>query len=152
MLYLLNKPIIRESAETTKLRIVYDASLKPTKNSVSLNDCLETDPPLQNWMWDILVRSRFKLILLYGVIEKVFLQIRILVCERNVMRFRWVKNCDPNQMQINRFARLVFGLTESLFIFESTLKVHFHNCLTNYPKVIEKIADDMQCRRFNIRG
>ena len=59
------------------------------------------------------------------------------------MRFRWVKNCDPNQMQINRFARLVFGLTESLFIFESTLKVHFHNCLTNYPKVIEKIADDM---------
>ena len=59
------------------------------------------------------------------------------------MRFHWVKNYDPNQMQINRFARLVFGLTESLFIFESTLKVHFHNCLTNYPKVIEKISDDM---------
>ena len=48
MLYLLNKPIIRESAETTKLRIVYDASLKPTKNSTSLNDCLETGPSLQN--------------------------------------------------------------------------------------------------------
>ena len=44
--YLPYGPVIRESAETTKLRI-YNASL---------NDCLETGPPLQNAMWDILVR------------------------------------------------------------------------------------------------
>ena len=48
VLYLSHKPVIRESAETTKLRIVHDASSKPTKNSTSLNDCLETRPPLQN--------------------------------------------------------------------------------------------------------
>ena len=37
--YLPHRPVIRESAETTKVRIVYHASSKPTKNSASLNDC-----------------------------------------------------------------------------------------------------------------
>ena len=46
--YLLYRPVIRESAKTTKLRIVYDGSSKPTKNSASLNDCLETGLTLQN--------------------------------------------------------------------------------------------------------
>ena len=55
--YLSHRLVIRESAKTTKLRIVYDASSKPTKNSAFLNDFLETGPPLQNSMWDILVRS-----------------------------------------------------------------------------------------------
>ena len=48
MFYLLYRPVIRESAKTTKLRIVYDGSSKPTKNSASLNDCLETGLTLQN--------------------------------------------------------------------------------------------------------
>ena len=48
VLYLSHKPVIGKSAETTKLKIVHDASSKPTKNSASLNDCLETRPPLQN--------------------------------------------------------------------------------------------------------
>ena len=70
--YLPYGPVITESAETTKLRI-YDASSKPIKNSASLNDCLETGPPLQNAMWDILVRWRFNPIMLCGDIEKAFL-------------------------------------------------------------------------------
>ena len=44
--YLLHRPAIRESAEITKLRIVNDVSSKPTKNFASLNNCLETGPPL----------------------------------------------------------------------------------------------------------
>ena len=48
MFYLPHRPVIRELAETTKLRIVYDASSKPTKISASLNGCLETGPSLQN--------------------------------------------------------------------------------------------------------
>ena len=40
--YLPHRLVIRESAKTTKLRIIYDASSKPNKNSSSLNYCLET--------------------------------------------------------------------------------------------------------------
>ena len=50
VLYLPHRPVIRELAETTKVRIIYEASSKPTKNSASLNDFLEVAPPLQNSM------------------------------------------------------------------------------------------------------
>ena len=59
------------------------------------------------------------------------------------MRFHWVNKCDPNRVEINRFTRLVSGLTQSSFIFEATLKVHFLNYLLAYPKVIENISDNM---------
>ena len=39
--------VIRESTELTKLRVVYDASVK-SESGFSLNDCLEKGPPLQN--------------------------------------------------------------------------------------------------------
>ena len=122
---------------------MYDASSKPTKKFASLNYCLETGPPLQNSMWDILIRSRFKPILLCGDIEKVFLQIRIQKHEGNVMRFYWVNKCNPNCMEINRFTRLVLELTQLPFILEAILKVHFLTYLTNCPKNFEKISDDM---------
>ena len=47
-LYLPHRPVARQSAETTKIRIVYEASAKPNNDSVYLNDCLETCSPLQN--------------------------------------------------------------------------------------------------------
>ena len=46
-------------------------------------------------------------------------------------------------MEINRFVRLVLGLTQSPFILDATLKVHFYNYLTNYPKEIGNISNDM---------
>ena len=143
MFYLPHRTVIRESTETTKLRIAYDTFSKQTKNSAFQNDCLETGPSLQNLLWDTLLRSLCKTILLYGDIEKAFLQIRIRECERNFLHFQWVKNCDLNYVGIDRFTRLVFGLTQSPLIPETTLKAHFHNYLINYAKVIENISDDM---------
>ena len=46
--YLPHKAVIRENAESTKPRIVYDASARENSRSFSLNDCLETGPVLQN--------------------------------------------------------------------------------------------------------
>ena len=46
--YLPHKPVICESAESTKLRIVYDASARKNEKAPLLNECLETGPPLQN--------------------------------------------------------------------------------------------------------
>lgn len=46
--YIPHKPVVRESAESTKLQIVFDASARLNERSPSLNICLETGPPLQN--------------------------------------------------------------------------------------------------------
>ena len=75
--YLAHRPVIGESAETAKIRIEYEASANECQTSTSLNEYVETGPLLQNRLWDILIRSRFRPIILCGDIEKTFLQIRI---------------------------------------------------------------------------
>ena len=68
---------LKQTAGTTKLRIVYDASAQETSNKPSLNECLHPGPPLQDQLWNALFRARFHPILLTGYIEKAFLQVRI---------------------------------------------------------------------------
>ena len=87
--YIPHKGVVKQSAETTKLRIVYDASARESSNQPTLNDCLNPGPPLQNLLWSILVRSRFYPILLTGDLEKAFLQVRIKEIERDALRFHW---------------------------------------------------------------
>ena len=53
--YVPHHPVIKEDAETTKLRIVYDCSSKVTNDVPSLNECLETGPALQPKLFDILI-------------------------------------------------------------------------------------------------
>ena len=69
--------MIREKAESSQVRVVCDGSAKSNPESKSLNDLLETGPPLQNLLWDILVRSRVTPVLLCGDMKQAFLQIRI---------------------------------------------------------------------------
>ena len=75
------------------------------QKKLCLKDCQETGPSLQNLMLDILVKSRFKPILLYDDIEKIFLQLRIGKSKRNVLGFHWINFCDLNRVEINRFTR-----------------------------------------------
>ena len=70
--YMPHRAVIRESAESTKLRIVYDASVK-SGSGFSLNDYLQKSPPLQNKSWDILIRPKFQPVVLCGDIEKAIL-------------------------------------------------------------------------------
>ena len=44
--YLPHKPVINHSTESTKLRIVFDASARENDRSPSLNDVIEVGPPL----------------------------------------------------------------------------------------------------------
>ena len=96
--YLPHKPVIRESAESTKLRIVFDASARSNEKSPSLNDCLETGPPLQNLLWDVLVRNRLKPIALAGDLRQAFLQVHIRTEDRDALTFQNV--LDQGQSNI----------------------------------------------------
>ena len=61
--YILHKPVNRETVTTTKLRIVFDTSAKPSEER---NESLETSPPLQNLLWNVLVPNHLKAIALTG--------------------------------------------------------------------------------------
>ena len=96
--YLPHRPVVRENAETTKIRPVCDASAKEN-GSKSLNEILETGPPLQNLLWDILIRCRVSPVMLCCDIKQAFLQIRIREEDRDSMRFHWIEEKDPTKIQ-----------------------------------------------------
>lgn len=49
--YIPHKPVVLEQAESTKVRIVYDASTKADADSTTLYDSLDIDPTLQTSSW-----------------------------------------------------------------------------------------------------
>lgn len=121
--YIPHKPVIRENPETTKLRVVYDASA--SKNGVSLNSCLETGPPLQNILWSVIIRNRTQPISVCADLKQAFVQIRINEEDRDVLRFHWINEHDPNQPGVFRFTRALFGMNQSPFILQWTVGFTF---------------------------
>ena len=133
--YLPHRAVVRHNAESTKIRQVCDASARENSSSPSVNDCLETGPSLQNLIWNIIMRTRFSPIVLCGDMKKAFLQIFIREAERDALRFHWIKSLDePNEVEILRFTRALFGLNQSPFILGATLEVHLASCVGSYPK------------------
>ncbi|XP_045023635.1 uncharacterized protein LOC123468017 [Daphnia magna] len=119
--------VFKESA-TTPLRIVYDCSCK-TSAGVSLNDCLEIGPPLQNVMMAILLRFRAHTIGLTADIEKAFHQVGLHEQDRDFVRFLWLK--DPydskSDFESYRFRVIPFGASSSPFILLSVIKKHLQD-------------------------
>lgn len=86
--YIPHKAVVRESAATTKMRVVYDASARASPDTPSLNECLNPGPPLQNRLWDVLVRQRAYPVAVTGDIRQAFLQIRIRESERDALHWK----------------------------------------------------------------
>ena len=84
--YIPHKYVVKEKAETTKSRIVYDASARATMDSPSLNECLNSGPSLQNKLWDVLIQQRMFPVMLSADIRQAFLQIRVRESERDGLR------------------------------------------------------------------
>ena len=120
--YLPHRAVVRENAEATKMRIVYDASARERENTPSLNDCLLTGPPLQNQLWSVLIRNRFHPVAVAGDLQKAFLQVRVREAERDVLRFHWIKGLHSTEIEVLRFNRVVFGLAPSPFLLNGVIQ------------------------------
>ena len=122
--YLPHHAVVRHDKQTTKLRVVYDASAKT--DGPSLNDCLYTGPNFGQSILDILLRFRLHKVALVGDVEKAFLMVSVADCDRDVLRFLWVKDINEPQpeIMIMRFARVVFGVSASPFLLNATIDHH----------------------------
>ena len=123
--YLPHHQVVRNDKQTTKVRVVFDASSK-TKNGVSSNDCLYKGPQITPLLFDMLLRYRINPIALSADIEKAFLQISVDPDHRNYLRFLWFDDVFSTQPKIikNRFARVVFGVNNSPFMLNGAIKKH----------------------------
>ncbi|XP_074641191.1 uncharacterized protein LOC141898937 [Tubulanus polymorphus] len=111
------------------MRIVFDCSSRESKSSVSLNDCLESGPPLLNDLCSIMIRFRLFKFGITADIEKAFLQLSIRPSCRDATRFFWLSNPnDPDsELIVSRFKRVLFGATCSPFLLNSSIIFHLRN-------------------------
>ena len=126
--YIRHHDVWKRDADTTKLKLVYDASAKERKRDRSLNECLHKGPPLTSLPFDVLMRFKMLPIALVGDVQKAFHQVE--VCERDCdcLSFLWVKDLTDMQLKIQELCltRVIFGSGPSSFCymehFRSTLR------------------------------
>ena len=141
--YIPHKAVVRENAESTKIRIVYDASARANASVPSLNECLEIGPPLQNQLWNVLVRNRFYPVAIAGDLKQAFLQIRVRREDRDALRFHWIKDLASKQVETLRFTRVLFGLAPSPFLLAAVIKEHLQRYKMVNPELVEEIERSM---------
>ncbi|XP_018403027.1 PREDICTED: uncharacterized protein LOC108779953 [Cyphomyrmex costatus] len=112
--YLPHRHVIKENS-TTRIRPGFDASAVGT-NGLSLNQCLETGPNLIGLIPNILLGFRRRRIALISNIRRAFLQISVSPEDKNVLRFLWWKKMFPEQIEVYRHRRVVFGVSSSPFL------------------------------------
>ena len=140
--YMSHWPVVRDTAVTTKVRPVFDASAK-SYNGISLNDCMEIDPCLLGNLTEILLRFRRWQFAITADIEKAFLQIGVCNEDRDVHRFLWDADGDIKTM---RFRRVPFGNCSSPFLLNATVQSH----LASFPasRVVEELQENMYVDDF----
>jgi hypothetical protein len=122
-----HRAVIKSTAETSKMRIVYDASAEENNNVPSLNDCLHTGPALQPLLQDVLIRNRFKPVALLGDIKQAFLQIGIHEEDRDAIHLHWVNDLINMEINTLRFTGLPFGCASCSFVLNATLAEHLES-------------------------
>ncbi|KAH7716457.1 Pao retrotransposon peptidase family protein [Aphelenchoides avenae] len=126
--YLASQVVVKESSNTTKLRIVYDASAGSGRNTKSLNDCTHRGPVLIPNLPGMLLRSRLSAIVITTDLEKAYLQLGLPPEDRDVCRFLWLKDIEKplcaDNLVVYRFQRVTFGLKSAPFMLAGTLYHH----------------------------
>ena len=81
---------------------------------------LKTVPPLQNLLWDILVRNQLKPVALAKNLKQAFLQVCIRLEDRGALRFHWIKDKETLNVEVLRFTCALFRLVQSPFLLGGT--------------------------------
>ena len=140
--YIPHKAVVRENAQTTKVRIVYDASAREGPSHPSLNDSLHLGPPLQNLLWSISLRARFYPVLLTSDLQKASLQVRIKEEDRDALRFHW-KPRSQTDIKTFRFTRALFGLTSSPFLLGGVIQQQLQAWEQHEPELVAQIRKSL---------
>ena len=135
--YLPHHCIVKEDKETTKFRVVYDAS----SGKPSLNDCLEKGENLVPLIFDVLMRCRAYKVALIGDIKEAFLNVGVKEEYRDFLRFLWYENIDDPVLipVIYRFTRVIFGVNASLWLLMAVIHNHLEQYKQADPEFVAQV-------------
>jgi len=138
--YLPHHPVLKESSNTTKLRVVFDASAK-NKDGISLNDKLKCGPVLQDDLYSILVRFRQHFCVVGADVEKMYRRVWINENQRDLQRIVWRQNPDEDLIHY-RLNTVTYGMTSASYLAIRCLFSAAEEESFNFPKASEVIKKD----------
>ncbi|GFQ86406.1 integrase_H2C2 domain-containing protein [Trichonephila clavata] len=144
--FLPHHAIVREQKDSTKVRIVFDASSKG-KGTLSLNDCLESGPNLNPDLHQILLRFRLHKVAFCADIQRAFLEIGIVEEDRQFLKFLWIRKGGPNldlsspNVETFRYTRVTFGVKCSPFLLAAVIRLHVEKYVNKYKRACEVLNE-----------
>ncbi|XP_052778542.1 uncharacterized protein LOC128215986 [Mya arenaria] len=132
--YMPHFPVIKSDRETTKMRIVFDASAK--YKDLSLNNVICQCPKQQNELFDILLRFRMKAVAIMCDIQEMYLQVGLANPDRAMHRFLWRTECSK-PIETYEFNRVVFGVSASPFLAQFVSQENARRFTEQYPNAAE---------------
>lgn len=139
--YLPHHCVIREDAKTTKLRVVFDASMK-TDTNFSLNDIMFKGPTVQPELFDILCRFRTFQFVFSADIEKMFRQIVVNPEHRTLQNILW-RDSPVESLKCLELQTVTYGTNSAPYLSTRCLIELANTEETTYP--LASIALKNQC-------
>ncbi|XP_064074465.1 uncharacterized protein LOC113394292 [Vanessa tameamea] len=138
--YLPHHPVVREDKETTRVRIVFDASCKGI-NRVSLNDCFLVGPKLQQDLRHILMRWRRHPFCILADLVQMYRQVRVDEKDTDFQRILWRSN--PNDpIEHYKLLRLTFGTACAPYLAVKALQQLAKDEEAQYPRAAKIALQD----------
>ncbi|XP_063901218.1 uncharacterized protein LOC135120827 [Zophobas morio] len=146
--FLSHHPVINESSITTKLRVVFNASMQTTNNK-SINDSLLVGPNLQQDLFGILIRFRFYKIVITGDIQKMYRQILLHEDHRKYQQIFWRDNINE-PVKVFQLNTITYGFASSSYLATRCLLELARYAELEFPDAARTIStsfyvDDLIC-------
>ncbi|XP_024872049.1 uncharacterized protein LOC112454731 [Temnothorax curvispinosus] len=138
--YLPHHGVTRKESDTTKLRVVFNASCR-TSSGVSLNDLLIVGPETQPELSDHLLRLRQDDYVLTADIVKMFRQIKIAPRDRALLRILWRKNIQA-PIRKKQLTTVTYGTASAAYQAKRCLKQLAIDNAKAYPDAAKSIEED----------
>ena len=139
--YLPHHAVIRDDKETTKTRVVFDASCKGS-NGISLNDDLLVGPILQDDLRSIIIRWRMHAICYVADIHKMYRMIWTNKEHIDYQRILWRDNTSED-IQDYRLLTVTFGTASAPYLAVRTLMQLADDEGDKYPEAAKILREDL---------
>ncbi|XP_050313663.1 uncharacterized protein LOC126748451 [Anthonomus grandis grandis] len=145
--------VLRESSQTTKLRVVFDGSMK-TSTGLSLNDVMHKGMTVQPELFDILLRFRSFKYVLTADIEKMYRQIRVNPNQTYLQNILW-RESPASKLQCIELLTVTYGTNCAPYLATRVLKELALTHKSKYPLASAAIlsqcyVDDILCGQNSI--
>ena len=131
--------VIKSDKETTRTRIVFDASA--ALNGISLNDIIHQGPKLQRDLVNVLMRFRRYPVAIIGDISEMYLQVKVKEEDRSLFRFLWRYLDEKKFPVIHEFTSIMFGMNAAPFAVQYVVRDNAEKHQTEYPLRAETVLE-----------